>query len=1184
MSKRNIHEKIQLYEDTRSAEESHIRHEEVLHYEAEQIDDQHPAKKYSALLCGFNGIHPERSRVSLCSSGGNETTEFSTELQPLENLRKMAFSTASSKSFVVNGDTPLKDIRIVAEYNDGNLPESTLSSKTDSSNTKSSITWFYKPGEFFRNALAFHKDIAKDRATADAAGRTLLKRMERHVTCISPSHVAFYLFEPMKWVDTRSFPVEKVFEERYCVNDEKCVARRFMPHPNAKLTEAEILKNNALKIIHSGGAAPKFQWNKNAPRGGIILKEFLNEEERNLFQITGQLPPERGPCILCMRAAWTFDFFTSTLNNRVAHIGHYHPIDVKDGYKKSACLPFAKPITSKGVTMPVRYFDPANDYHPATLSESFANSLVPLWRNEQIGLKQICDTYNDTLVALEIATNRLKQQQQQQQNLPDIESDQQYKDEIVDAQVKVNAAKERIPNGYVEDGSVYFFATTRWLSQQASSMGAEPMITYVPMHNKIAYQLPGNMPLSKLSHSGGLWDHLIDVFVAHTARSRLVIKTLLRPFSESWLSVRTALIDNTSNHELADMIRSLPYWSSIGSPSRLSSYSIVATSFARKLLVDELRANMARKIDHIAVEKIIRKNYATHNKSANPTEMPLTPMQLEIINRRGGLGSNDPEPSSIVASKNVTQRGGNTDMKVLKPETMAAANERLKLSDRCEKHSDALDVNADEQNRRVKFDSSRSTLQYHDDVLRETSEFSISCRPICRWLCAQVNNRCPVDDNSLVGIDLSLVLPQQMSETGTFDLTVAEKYIKSALGDLNPDMYAPTRNTRREFISTHIDPEPEYGPCACPQHVARWVFPSHREIILNWLTSEPSLHFNENISIKTQLSVLLNNESIITLPLIDVFDTFWRLAWQIRNNSSSYCVTLKLLDGKDITKYSIAAALILRVRVLEKLILLAIDITTVYPIREFLWSHNDLYSLVFSNERPLSDHKLMSMFTPNGQCMMLDAVYPYDGRNNIDSNTPSLTTLLLNCGFFEQISDVVSIHTILHAFEKIVPRACQSRESHTVTSQACIENISFAKIVMRIIKMTLIGAYPHAKYSWDDGIFIDIKKTLVACRIVEYAERDTLLRADEKKNRSAFQKTEIAKVTIEKCINLFGMDAVRFTLQLADVFSDIVTFNTPATIIGKDMITPFYQVLLIKKNQHFFFIVIMYVFFFGIHS
>lgn len=1082
MSKRSIREKVQLYEDIRSNEELYV------HCDESQPEIT-PAKKYAALLCGFDGLH--RSRIAITSSDGKESTELSTELQPLENLREMAFSVASSKNFVVNGDTTLKDARIVAEYNNGKLPESNI----DKSVIESSATpWFYKVGDFFRNALAVHKKLATERAVADAAGRTTLNRMERHVTCIPPSHVAFYLFAPMKWIDEKT---GKLFEERCCINGEQCVARRFMPHPNATLTDAEILKKKAMDIINSGGTAPTFQWNKNAPRGGVILKEFLNEEERNLFQTTGQLPPEQGPCILCMRAAWTFNFFTSTLNSRVAHIGHYHPIDVKDGYKKSACLPFAKPGTSKGVTMPVRYFDPSNDYHPAILSETFVHGLVPLWRNEQMGLKQICD-------------NALERQS----------SD--------------DAAKKRIPNGYVEDGSVYFFATTRWLSPQAASMGMEPMITYVPMHSQIAaaaYQLPGE-------HRA--WDHLIDVFVAHTYRSRSVIKTLLGPFPEVWANVRTALINKKSNPELTDMVRSLPYWISIGSPAQLSAHSIVATAFARKLLVDEVRANMAREIDHIAVEKIIRKKYTSTSTAPNPTEMPLTPIQVAIIKRRGGLRSNDPEPSSIVASKNVVRRGGNMDTKVLKPETMAAADERLKLADRHEKQSDTISVDANEQNRRVRFDSSRSTLQYHNDVMRETSEFSASCRPICRWICTQVNERHPIDDNTIIGIDLQDV-----------SILTAIKHVQSALGDINPDLYGPGWNVRREFKSTHIDPVPEYGPCTCTRTAVRWIFPSHREMILSWLQNEPSMHFKQPLSIDTPLSFFIDTIDD-TLPFAIVFESFWQLARHLRHSS---CI---ILHDKCMAKYSIAAALVLRVRVLEKLVLMAIDVATAYPIREFIWSHNDLYSVVFPDKK--SDNVLLSMTMPYGQGMLLDAVYPYDGRNNIDSNTPSLCTLLLNCGFFEQIGDLVAIRTILHAFEKMVPRACQSRESHAVTSQACIENISFAKIVMRVIKTTLMGGYPHAKYLWDDGTFLDIKRSILARRIVDRAERDILSRAEEKRVRPAFQRTETAKAAINKCIDLFGMDAVRYTLELADVFSDFVKFNAPATILGNDMIKPFSHV------------------------
>lgn len=964
--------------------------------------------------------------------------------------------------------------------------------------------------------------------------------------------------------------------------------------------------------------------------------------------------------------------------------------------------------------MPVRYFDPQNDYHPAILTTAFFHSLVPLWPKEQSALKYWSDSYNNQYMkyesmkkTVELETSngfktieevnnhcsekyghvlvKLQMSLDKHLDIADeiaiLNKKVQGVNEMIEnlqntlkaEEVKLKEARKHIPNGYVEDGSVYFFAATRWLSPQAASMGAEPISTYVPVFPSLYYhhhpQPSGNNKTDNKSVNSSdnnnnidnkndnssntkigtddnnnksdnntntkintddnnnnkkndnssntkintddnkkgqqqqqqIWNHLIDVFVAHTAHSKEFISILLRPFSETCAIIKSILKDRQKySSEFSNTIYSMPYWSRLGTPTPLSSHAILVATFARKYIVDELRANMAREIDHLAVEKIILKKYAKNEQKDNPTEIPLISLQSDILERRGGLKSGESEPSSIVAAKNIVRRGTSSNSannSKTEQQTLVAASEQSALAERADKHADNL-ATAGEQIRRVRFDTSRSTLQYHNEVLREVSEFSASNRPICRWFCAEISACRRVDDEYLVGCNSS----GANDNIRWWETQVG--LIKSCLGDLNPDLYAPGKNVRREFKSTHIDPESEIAE---PAHVVRWVFPTHREVIVSWLEKEPDRHFM-NINSKTPLTYFFDNVKeeeekqnsfFLDLSLINVFDSFWRLVWMIRHHPR--CSTLdkfiltrivgcneqRLIDGE---RYTIMAALLLRILVAEKMLLKAVDIITSYKIRQFIFTHIDLYAVYWSSSSSvaspdtstttttsflhsselfcLTDHEFIVTSTDNknSRICLFDSVYPYDSRNNIDSDTPSLTGLLLNCGFFEQNVDI-TIRTIMHAFEKMVPRACQSRDSFSVTSEACIENVSFATIVMKIIKTTLIGAYPHAIYSWDDGTTtLNMQNCMRAREIVQNAEKDILCRTEVKRTEDNFRKFENGKTMILKLMDLFGMNAVRFSLLLADTFSDVVNCNRNGNIIGFDMLKPFCDVAADLRN------------------
>jgi len=137
--------------------------------------------------------------------------------------------------------------------------------------------------------------------------------------------------------------------ERPCINSasKRCKAAIHLPHPESTMSDP------------------------NGRKMGIVLREFLNPIELDLFKKRGELPKDQHRCYICMIYENQTDVFLKPLSNKpVPAIGFHHATGEPGGYELAATLQPSKNNVD-GRVFPVRHFSvdeyiPCVRKHPVT--------------------------------------------------------------------------------------------------------------------------------------------------------------------------------------------------------------------------------------------------------------------------------------------------------------------------------------------------------------------------------------------------------------------------------------------------------------------------------------------------------------------------------------------------------------------------------------------------------------------------------------------------------------------------------------------------------------------------------------------------------------------------------------------------------------------------------------------------
>ena len=240
-----------------------------------------PAVK--AVLSMFSDVvHPDTASVALTE---DKIVRFKTAMRPMQELREKVLDDVTAqcatsipdmsiktlKIVAINSATPMSELIKANEERKASSSSSTVAAIPQAPNTRVSNDYQQESGGniFFENAIEYHMKIADSVATANAMGSAEPRvfNSQQKVTLVDVDHAHFYLIE-----------ANPLLGERSCVNGQNCKARRRVQHPEADETSAE---ENRRRVLQTGQTST-LAYNPNPPKGGIILKEFLTEDERKL--------------------------------------------------------------------------------------------------------------------------------------------------------------------------------------------------------------------------------------------------------------------------------------------------------------------------------------------------------------------------------------------------------------------------------------------------------------------------------------------------------------------------------------------------------------------------------------------------------------------------------------------------------------------------------------------------------------------------------------------------------------------------------------------------------------------------------------------------------------------------------------------------------------------------------------
>jgi hypothetical protein len=399
--------------------------------------------------------------------------------------------------------------------------------------------------------------------------------------CITPAHVAFYLFQATG-------------RERDCIMGSQCIAYLCIPHPMSKACHRNVARkstpaaatatSSSIPPAGQQQCAPRYplcESNSTPPREGIVLKEFLDPEERAAFDEHGELPPIHGPCILCIRERCEYDVYRACLGiGNGCMQPHRNAIDVSGGYRSDACLRPKRGATC-GVTQPMRRFN-TSDYVCTTLKTAIDAKILIASRSEV--------TRAETSVAQSEGGGG------------------------------GGGGDLGSVAGYAERACVLFFGVTRWLSGQAISQGVESasgvqcgqfarsdvqractIMTGSECRNGL---LTGDWPnlTREVSMRSGMSPEAASVLMRSFVASAMRMRMALRKERESRVSGRS-LEASSLDAELAAIGRGLREWEKVAPPEPLSEHSILVTCAARMEAMEDIRLSVEADARDLATSK-----------------------------------------------------------------------------------------------------------------------------------------------------------------------------------------------------------------------------------------------------------------------------------------------------------------------------------------------------------------------------------------------------------------------------------------------------------------------------------------------------------------------------------------------------------------------------------------------------
>ena len=1075
-----------------------------------------PAVK--AVLSMFSDVvHPDTASVALTE---DKIVRFKTAMRPMQELREKVLDDVTAqcatsipdmsiktlKIVAINSATPMSELIKANEERKASSSSSTVAAIPQAPNTRVSNDYQQESGGniFFENAIEYHMKIADSVATANAMGSAEPRvfNSQQKVTLVDVDHAHFYLIE-----------ANPLLGERSCVNGQNCKARRRVQHPEADETSAE---ENRRRVLQTGQTST-LAYNPNPPKGGIILKEFLTEDERKLASetplaaIKTVLPPQHRPCLLCIRDDCTKEFIH---RKKTARAPHFYPIEVKGGYKRSACLPFACGTASRGIQMPMRYFSAA-EYKPISFKDALAAKLFTLLPGE--------------LEKLNNATAAEK------------------------SKIKIRC--------YYEISAVHFFEATRWLSSEAVLLGDDQPFSFAV--SCCGEQSSGDKKRTTTTGSvaaAPLWQDIAK----HSRRSVEVVRTLFDSgFVRACMTVKKALLGKS---ELATLCRTLRHWAG-APPHPLSMYSICATVFARAEVIEDVKQDVAREIDAIRVQKELHRSRVAGlfgtgaNDTINrpePTAQTLTTVQREILARRPGNdatsdsngGSNGDgsnpliQPLSIVGNYN-SQRG------------RGRGRGRGRF-----RHNKDAQPGATAKPAAATTTTSKSVLMQYDAFLSEISLLARMDTPLLRWLVGFSAQQSVVSDGAILGAEgCADGCAEGCAESTTI-------MMECALGPLNPDLHQSS-----SLLSSHTLSFKDES-----KRLVRVVYPSHRETVLSWLAREFPLVIKMDLFEFIEVCSDDNESQFkrVGISVEEVLAEFWKTSTRIRRLGLLAQIDIMIeckggsggsvgssgdidfvdadADAAAGLNYAFAASIVARIRIAEQIVKRLIhsfpdDI--VYFLFEFELTHIDLAALFTDHwsrlDPSVSDERLV-------ESGAAERFYPLDSRNRVDCDALSLDVLLTHCKYFEQCSDNKAVKNIMHVFPKAAPRACNARDLPRLMDEGCISNYTASVEITRLLYITLLGAYPHARVRADFYTAVKLRK------YISQIESDIYARALENDTRLAFRQCVSAENDIISMASSMKVTPSVFeaAFRLAEVFETagaLLVLNIIEDSLGQPFLT-----------------------------
>jgi hypothetical protein len=955
----------------------------------------------------------------------------------------------------------------------------------------------------------------------------------------------------------------------------------------ADRTQQELDVMRAACESHTFGVAPTFPWNPNAPRGGIILKEFLTEYERLCFMQRGELPAVRGPCIVCIRVECEYNRFLNEIKVTNTHnMPHYHTVDVPGGYRSDACIQWSRSGKTHGTLSYIRAFDTAQ-YIPVSFAVACASDCIGLFDTEDALLRSGAAKYPRGAHA---------------NGYPDA-------------------------RGYLEDGSVFYFHATRWMSPQAASLGAEPAATYVPLLKELP--LPPGLqmlarPLAIKAAPGATVDILRQFSWATTEAAMCLgyditaVHVLLGPFAPACVAIKWCLLVDkgaiqatnmdtipdslkfssdpllTARH-IVTIVKAQHHWGRFVIPAQPHSCAVAAAAFARSSICEDIKRV-------VAVDIVNNAHYGTlKSKAAAEAD-----------------GRSTHGPDTIFARMTAHQA-----------DIISTAMRTLDIST-APKCSSFTAEDTALRKRDGTFHQNRMPLSHLNNLVAVFSRMWLSHRPLIRWLVAACASHRTVADRDVIGAKFDECAMQMGQSTNS---SAEHQCIISAttgLGDVNPDVaFQPFSSAaHKAMAATGVDTSkqataadthsrvdvPIYVPP--PPAVARLRFPTHREAIVTWLQTERSgqAYFGRTVFIAQPICIALraldlitdndlngpHNKVLSSVTLGDILREFWECAWVLQQNSGADHALIELLQphlaecipdglqcdnvaGATDTPHAFATSLIVRVCLANQLQLYAQTMSVALRVQSFGLTHTDLALAIqwgrdgtvttdaeltkaTTLQSPADVTEANSLQAPPTQqrapktaTSLLELAYPRDTRCTEESAKPSLAALLPHCGLFEPSNPTLA-RTSTHAMGKPIPRACQSREANSVTLQVCFENRAYARFVAKATEDMLCGRVGHAT------VRPNFATCLAAKQIVNTAEHTLYVRADAMAMKDAHEQHHEGLTTIVNTVSLFtekcglpsggcANEVVNTVITMQQVFASVA--DAIVHSVGEEIVMPF---------------------------